>query len=189
MQIGFGMTPFQSGLITLSTAAGAMMMKWAVPRILRRIGFRNALTWNALIASLMLMRLRRVHRDDAGSRDGGVLLLGGFFRSLQFTSVNAIAFAEIEPALMSRATALVAVAQQLSQSIGVAVGALVVETVLRFSGSTTLNAADFPPAFLMVAGLSATSMVFFALLPKDAGADMAARHQGVPTAKTEQKAA
>src|SRR5262249_1414743 len=54
MQLGFGMTPFQSGLVTLSTAVGAMMMKSAVPPILRRAGFRNVLTWNALVAAVML---------------------------------------------------------------------------------------------------------------------------------------
>ena len=55
LQIGFGRTPFQSGLITLSTAAGAMMMKSAVPCVLRQVGFRNTLTWNALVASAMLV--------------------------------------------------------------------------------------------------------------------------------------
>jgi hypothetical protein len=104
-----------------------------------------------------------------------VLLLGGFFRSLQFTSVNTIAFAEIEPQRMSRATALVAVAQQLSQSVGVAVGALVVETVLRFRGHGTLNADDFPPAFIVVGLISASSTFLFATMPPDAGADMAKR--------------
>ena len=60
-----------------------------------------------------------------------ILLSGGFFRSLQFTSINTIAYAEIEPPKMSRATAMVAAAQQLSLSTGVAVGALVVEITLR----------------------------------------------------------
>jgi hypothetical protein len=105
-----------------------------------------------------------------------VLLLGGFFRSLQFTSVNTIAFAEIEPHRMSRATALVAVAQQLSQSVGVAVGALVVETVLHLRGHGKLNAEDLPPAFIVVGLIAASSTFLFATMPPDAGADMAKRH-------------
>ena len=105
----------------------------------------------------------------------GLLLLGGFFRSLQFTSINTIAYAEIEPARMSRATSLVAVAQQLSQSVGVAVGALVVETVLRLRGHAVLNAADFPPAFIVVGLISASSVFLFATMPPDAGEDMAQR--------------
>jgi EmrB/QacA subfamily drug resistance transporter len=176
LQVGFGRTPFQSGMITLSTAAGAMMMKWAVPRILRSVGFRNALTWNSLIASTMLMACAAFTATTPVAAMVAVLLLGGFFRSLQFTSVNTIAFAEIEPNRMSRATALVAVAQQLSQSVGVAVGALVVEIVLRLRGHAALGAADFPPAFIAVGLIAASSTFLFATMPPDAGADMAKRH-------------
>jgi hypothetical protein len=175
LQVGFGRTPFQSGLITLSTAAGAMMMKSAVPRILRWIGFRNVLTWNSLVGSMMMMACAAFTATTPVAAIVAVLLLGGFFRSLQFTSVNTIAFAEIEPNRMSRATALVAVAQQLSQSIGVAVGALVVEVVLRTRGHAALDASDFPPAFIAVGLIAASSTFLFATLPPDAGADMAKR--------------
>jgi hypothetical protein len=102
-----------------------------------------------------------------------VVLVGGVFRSLQFTSVNVIAYAEVEPARMSRATSLVAVAQQLSQSVGVALGALALETVLRIKGQTGLTAEDFPPAFLLVGLVSASSILLFASMPADAGAEMA----------------
>jgi EmrB/QacA subfamily drug resistance transporter len=176
LQIGFGRTPFQSGMITLSSAAGAMMMKTAVPRILRRFGFRNTLTWNSLVASLMLMACAAFTATTPVAVMVAVLLLGGFFRSLQFTSVNTIAYADIEPHRMSRGTALVAVAQQLSQSVGVAVGALVVETVLRLRGHNVLSAEDFPPAFIVVGLIAASSTFLFATMPPDAGADMAKRH-------------
>jgi MFS family permease len=175
MQLGFGMTPFQSGLVTLSTAVGAMMMKSAVPRILRQIGFRNTLTWNALVASVMMTACAAFTASTPVAAMVAILLLGGFFRSLQFTSINTIAYAEIDPARMSRATSLVAVAQQLSQSVGVAVGALVVETVLRLRGHAVLNAADFPPAFIVVGLISASSVFMFATMPPDAGEDMAQR--------------
>jgi EmrB/QacA subfamily drug resistance transporter len=186
MQLGFGMTPFQSGLVTLSTAVGAMMMKSAVPRILRWVGFRNVLTWNALVAAMMLAACAAFTRETPVPVMIAVLLAGGFFRSLQFTSVNVIAFAEVESARMSRATSLVAVAQQLSQSVGVALGALVLETVLRFKGQTELGAEDFTPAFLLVGLVSASSILLFARLPADAGAEMADRR---PAASDEQKAA
>jgi EmrB/QacA subfamily drug resistance transporter len=186
MQLGFGMTPFQSGLVTLSSAVGAMMMKWAVPRVLRRVGFRNVLTWNALVAAMMLAACAAFTRETPVPVMIAVLLAGGFFRSLQFTSVNVIAFAEVESSRMSRATSLVAVAQQLSQSVGVALGALVLETVLRFKGQTVLEAEDFPPAFLLVGLVAASSILLFARLPADAGAEMADRR---PAASDKQKAA
>jgi EmrB/QacA subfamily drug resistance transporter len=189
MQLGFGMTPFQSGLTTLSTAVGAMMMKSAVPRILRRVGFRNVLTWNALIAAAMLAACAAFTHATPVAVMIVVLLAGGFFRSLQFTSVNAIAFAEVEPGRASRATALVAVGQQLSQSIGVAAGALALETVLAVKGETMLGAADFPPAFLAVALISACSILLFARLSPEAGAEMAERHRGGAAAPSEKEAA
>jgi EmrB/QacA subfamily drug resistance transporter len=189
MQLGFGMTPFQSGLITLSTAVGAMMMKSAVPRILRRVGFRNVLTWNALVASVMLAACAAFNHATPVPAMIAVLLAGGFFRSLQFTSVNVIAYAEVEPGRMSRATSLVAVAQQLSQSVGVALGALVLETVLRLKGQNALAAEDFPPAFLLVGLVSASSILLFARMPPDAGAEMADRRTATARPDDEQKAA
>jgi hypothetical protein len=104
-----------------------------------------------------------------------ILLSSGFFRSLQFTSINTIAYAEIEPAKMSRATVMVAAAQQLALSTGVAVGALVVEFTLRLRHSPAMGINDFPPAFLFVGLLSASAVFIFMRLPPDAGAELAGR--------------
>ncbi len=174
LQLGLGMTPFESGLITLSTAVGAITMKAAAARILRRFGFQRTLTVNALLAAASLGACAAFGPGTPVWLMVAALLVGGLFRSLQFTSVNTIAFAEVEPRRMSRATSLVSVAQQLSISIGVAVGALVVETVLRFEQHATLSASDFPPAFVIVAVIAAASALLFAQLAPDAGAEMAA---------------
>jgi EmrB/QacA subfamily drug resistance transporter len=175
LQIGLGMSPFQSGLITLSTAVGAITMKAGAARTLRRFGFRRTLTINALLAAASLGACAAFGQGTPVWVMVAVLLVGGLFRSLQFTSVNTIAFAEVEPRRMSRATSLVSVAQQLSISTGVAVGAFVVETVLRFERHPTLSAPDFPPAFLIVACIAAASALLFAQLPPDAGAELANR--------------
>jgi len=115
-----------------------------------------------------------------------LLLLGGFFRSLQFTSINTIAYAEVEPSRVSRATALVSVGQQLAVSTGVALGALAVQLTFEFKGSGTLQASDFPPAFLAVAAISALSALIFARLSPHAGAEMANRLPG-PTETSDQR--
>jgi EmrB/QacA subfamily drug resistance transporter len=174
LQLGLGMTPFESGLITLSTAVGAITMKALAGGILRRFGFRNVLTVNALLAGASLGICAAFAPGTPVWAMVAVLLVGGLFRSLQFTSVNTIAFAEVEPRRMSRATSLVSVAQQLSISTGVAVGALIVETVLRLEGHTELSAPAFPPAFVIVAGIAAASALLFWQLPPDAGAEMTA---------------
>ena len=175
LQIGFRLTPFQSGLITFSSAVGAFAMKAIGATVLRRFGFRSILTVNALISAAFLAACASFTQTTPFAVMIGLLLIGGFFRSLQFTSINTIAYADVEPRRMSRATSLVSVAQQLSLSAGVAVGALAVEVTARIAGHTTLSAADFPPAFLLVAAISAASVLIFLRLPDDAGAELAGR--------------
>ena len=104
------------------TALGSMFMKAAVASVLRRFGYRNVLLYNALISSAFLAACASFVQGMPFAGMIAILLSGGFFRSLQFTAINTIAYAEIEPAKMSRATAMVAAAQQLSLSTGVAVG-------------------------------------------------------------------
>jgi EmrB/QacA subfamily drug resistance transporter len=178
LQIGFDLTPFQSGLITFTTALGSMFMKAAVVSVLNRFGYRNVLLYNALISSVFLAACATFVPGMPYAVMIVILISGGFFRSLQFTSINTIAYAEIEPPKMSGATAMVAAAQQLSLSTGVAVGALIVELTLRLKHSATMGAADFPPAFLVVGVLSASAVFIFARLPADAGAELSGRNAG-----------
>src|SRR5271156_3710091 len=175
LQIGFNLSPFQSGLITFTSALGSMFMKAAVASVLKRFGYRNVLLYNSLISAAFLAACASFVPGMPFAAMIVILLSGGFFRSLPFTSTNTIAYAEIEPPLMSRATTLTAVAQQLSLSTGVAVGALVVEITLRLNHGATMSAADFPPAFLVVGALAATAALIFVRLAPDAGAELSGR--------------
>ncbi|HEY5166481.1 MAG TPA: DHA2 family efflux MFS transporter permease subunit [Pseudolabrys sp.] len=175
LQVGFGMTPFQSGLITFASAVGAMGMKMAAATVLKRYGFRTILVINSLVSAAFLAVCATFTQSTPVAAMLALLLVGGFFRSLQFTSINTIAYAEVENARVSRATALMSVGQQLSISAGVALGALAVELTVQFRGDGPLQAADFPPAFLVVAVISALSVLIFARLPADAGAELADR--------------
>jgi EmrB/QacA subfamily drug resistance transporter len=175
LQVGFRLSPFHSGLITFSSAVGAFAMKAIGARILRRFGFRSILIFNALVSAGFLAACASFTPDVPTAVIIGLLLIGGFFRSLQFTSINTIAYAEVDPRRMSRATSLFSVGQQLSLSAGVAVGALAVEVTMRMNGQAALTAADFPPAFLLVAAISASSAWIFFRLPHDAGAELADR--------------
>ncbi len=175
LQIGFGLTPFQSGMITFTSALGSMFMKAAVASVLNRFGYRNVLLYNSLLSSAFLAACATFVPGMPFAVMIAILLTGGFFRSLQFTSINTIAYAEIEPAKMSRATALTAAAQQLSLSTGVAVGALVVEITVRLKHGAVMGAADFPPAFLIVGALAATAALAFIQLSPEAGAELSGR--------------
>jgi EmrB/QacA subfamily drug resistance transporter len=175
LQIGFNLTPFESGLITFTAAVGAIFMKAAVATILKLFGYRLVLLYNCLISAAFLAACATFRPGMPFAAMIAILLAGGFFRSLQFTAVNTIAYAEIEPSLMSRATAITSVAQQLALSTGVAVGALVVEITMLLRHDATMSAADFPPAFLVVAASTAAASLIFLRLPSDAGAEMAGR--------------
>ncbi len=175
LQIGFDLTPFQSGLITFTGALGSMFMKAAVASVLKWFGYRPVLVYNSLLSAAFLAACASFVPGMPFAAMIAVLLTGGFFRSLQFTAINTLAYAEIEPPLMSRATTLVSVAQQLSLSTGVAVGALVVETTLRLKHGTAMGAMDFPPAFLAIGALSASAAFIFARLTPDAGAELSGR--------------
>src|SRR6201992_1096902 len=157
MQVGFGLSPFQSGLVTFASAVGAMGMKTLAARIIRAFGFRNMMTVNAVISAAFLGACALFTVTTPLLLIMIILVVGGFFRSLEFTAINTVAYAEVEPAQMSRATTLVSVNQQLAISAGVAVGAFSVESTMWFRHLTELNADVFAPAFVVVSVISAAS--------------------------------
>jgi len=175
LQIGFDLTPFQSGLITFTGALGSLFMKAAVASVLKYLGYRPVLVYNSLLSAAFLAACATFVPSMPFAAMIVILLSGGFFRSLQFTAINTIAYAEIEPPQMSKATTIVSVAQQLALSTGVAVGALVVEITLRLKHGAAMGATDFPPAFLAVGLLTAAASLVFVRLAPDAGAELAGR--------------
>src|SRR5262249_23869763 len=102
-----------------------------------------------------------------------------------FTSLNTLAYADVDNRRMSRATSLVAVAQPVSVSVGVAIGALAVDLTLLARGRTTITAADFQPAYIAIALISASAFFVFARMPAEAGADLAQRRPGPAAGPTE----
>jgi EmrB/QacA subfamily drug resistance transporter len=172
LQLGFGLDPLESGLLTFASAAGALVMKALAARILRAFGFRAVLVVNAGIAAAFLAASGLFTPATPQGLILAVLLVGGCFRSLQFTSLNAIAYADVTSREMSAATSLASVAQQIALSVGVAMGGFILESAMRASGRTEVAAQDFAPAFLIVAAVSALSGLFFLRLKPDAGAEM-----------------
>jgi EmrB/QacA subfamily drug resistance transporter len=182
LQLGFGLSPFESGMITFSGAAGAITMKMTAAPILRALGFRTVLLVNTIVCSVSIAAYGLFRPSTPHALIIGILLVGGFFRSLQFTSLNTMAYAEIDPLHMSRATTLSAVGQQLSLSFGVGLGALLLHATLLYHGRDELGPTDFSPAYFAIAGISLLSLLFFAPLPRDAGAEISGRRETSPEA-------
>ena len=170
LQIGFGLTPFQSGSLTFATAAGALLMKFTASIALRWCGFRQTLVVNGLISGAFLAACALFTPSTPHWLLLLTLLTGGFFRSLQFTALNALSYADIDPPRMSRATSFASVSQQMSGAIGVAVAAICVEGIQVGFGDSELMARDLSLAFVLVAIVSSLSVFVFAGLKPDAGA-------------------
>lgn len=179
LQLVFGLTPFASGLITFTSAVGALTMKFTVGPIIRRFGFRSVLIGNGMISALILMSYAAFRPGAPKTLMIGTLLAGGFFRSLQFSSLNTVAYADIAPPLMSGASTLSSMAQQLFLSLGVSVAALTLHISLTLRGATTLAANDFAAAFIVIGLLSLISILFFLPLEHHAGAEVSG-HQPAP---------
>jgi EmrB/QacA subfamily drug resistance transporter len=169
LQVGFGFSPATSGLLTFASAAGAVFMKITASKIIRALGFRNILIGDALLNSAFLIGCALFRPQTPLAVIFGFLLIGGFFRSLQFTSLNTLAYAEIPPELISRANTLYNMLQQLSLSLGVGTGALLLNLTLAWNHASKLGSMDFWPAYIGIGALSLLSLTSFVPLPAQAG--------------------
>lgn len=181
LQLGFGMTAFQSGLITFATAAGAIVMKFTAPQIIRRYGFRTVLVVNTIASAAFTALPALFVPTTPVMLMVTLLLIGGFFRSLQFTAINALSFADVDQRQMSQATTLTSVAQQIAVSLGITVGAIALQISTTVQGGA-ITADVFWPSFVTVGVTTLLSMISFWLLAPDAGAEMSG-HSARPGAK------
>jgi MFS family permease len=177
LQLGFGYSPIVSGLVTFASAAGAMSMRITATRIIRYFGYRRTLIFNSLLTS-MTLALNALWRPSTPLLViFTVLLLGGFFRSLQFSAVNTLGYSDVPANLMSRATPFASMAQQLAMSLGIGTGALMLHLTLLFRSHAELGPADFTPAFIGVGLISLLAFPIFMKLAPDAGHGMIGGHR------------
>jgi EmrB/QacA subfamily drug resistance transporter len=171
-QIGFGLNPLQSGILTCATAVGAMFMKTITVFILRRFGFRTVLSINGVAASAIVVAFGLFTATTPHVVIAAVLLVSGCLRSLQFTALNAISFADIAPQNMSQAASVSSMAQRLSQSVGIAAGAYFLQLSSVVQNHATIVTADFWPAFLGIGLISVVAPLLHLRLPPEAGIEV-----------------
>jgi len=181
-QLGFGMTPLQSGFLVISTSVGVLLVKPWAPFLLRTFGFRRLLLSNGPFVSLMIGLLALLTPETSLFVIVPLLIVNGFVRSLQFTTLSAITFADVSAAKLSHATSLLAVSSQLSISTGVAISAFAVEFAMQWHGHARPTAEDFPLAFLSIAAFTALAFFVCLRLPANAGSEMANRAPAVKAA-------
>jgi hypothetical protein len=169
LQVGFGMSAAEAGLITFSASVGAIAMKPAAAPLLRRYGFRTMLIGNGIASVVTLAACAAFRPGTPWWLLHGVLIAGGFFRSLQFTAFNTIAFADIRQHRMADATGFYSTMQQVSLTLGVVTSAAVLEASMGWAGRAGPVTADFAAGFLAVSVAMALSVPVVARLPRDAG--------------------
>jgi EmrB/QacA subfamily drug resistance transporter len=172
MQIGFGYSPARSGFITFMVAIGSLAMKFTSPPILRRFGFRTTLMWNSILASAFLAMTAAFRPGWPMWAIYAILLIGGFFQSLQFTAYNTVAYADVPQARMSSATSFYATFQQMMLSTGICVSTAVLALAMALTGHPRPHLSDFSLAFLAVTCISALASPVCTRLPADAGSAM-----------------
>ncbi len=172
-QVGFGLSATASGLLVLWVFAGNLAMKPATTAVLRRLGFRTTLLANGLLVALTLFAVALLSPASPHFVVAAVLFAGGLFRSMQFTALNTLGFADVPPESMSAANVLANTVGGLTFGAGAAAGAIALHLgswLHGTSGNPTL--ADFRIAFAAVGALALLSLVDAFRLPPDAGREV-----------------
>ena len=176
LQLGFGLSPFQSGAITFVSALGAIMSKAIAEKAFARFGFPRVLGFAALFGGSLIAVQGLFTTATPVPLIMAVLLVSGVLRSVFFTGSNALGYADVDDEEASQATAIVAVCQQLSIAGGVAIAGALLELSTHMRG-TELQLADFQIAFFAVGGLSALASLVYFTLPAQAGSNVSGHHR------------
>lgn len=172
LQLGFGMSAFDSGAITFASGISALAVKLTTVRLLRAFGYRRTMIANSVLCAAFLALCGAFRPDWPIALLYALVLLGGFVRSLQFNALGTIAFADVTPERMSDATSLHSMVQQLAAVLGISTTAAVLTGAVRLHGETVPALADFSLAFFIIAALGMVSAILCLRLAPDAGQEL-----------------
>lgn len=170
LQVGFGLDPLQSGLLTFITSPGAILMKTVATRIARLFGFRRLLVYNSVLLGLMMMGIGFFEPTTPHWLILVYLFAYGVIRATQFTNIQALGFSDLTGALVSKGTSMSSVIQQLCNSFGVAVAATILALVA--GPNVVLTPADFRIVFIIIGVLPMLSLIGFSRLRASDGAEV-----------------
>ena len=172
MQLGFGLSAAQSGLMTLATALGSIVAKPVAPLILRRFGFRDTLVVNGVFASAGYAVCGLFRPGWPLPVMFAIMICSGFFMSIQFTGFNTIAYDEVSQQRMGTATSFYTTFQQLMLSMGICAGAAALQGAMVLHGHHGPQFADFTAAFWTVALISLCATIWNRRFSHEAGIEI-----------------
>ncbi|MER9948359.1 DHA2 family efflux MFS transporter permease subunit [Mesorhizobium sp. M0047] len=177
-QVGFGLSPVDAGLMILAYFLGNLGMKTVTTPTLRRFGFRSVLVVNGLIASAAIIACAAISPQTPQALVIVLMLIAGLSRSMQFTALNTLAFADIDAAQRSSAATLSSMLQQVAMLFGVAVAAAVLNLSQIARDRPALDLVDFRIAFLVIGAIGLVAALRFLALPAGAGAEVSGHTPG-----------
>jgi EmrB/QacA subfamily drug resistance transporter len=172
LQVGFGYDAIRAGSYLLIYFAGNLAMKTVTTRTLKAFGFRRVLVVNGVVASSSILACGFLSPTTPDAITFLLLFVAGLSRSMQFTALNTVGFADIAPAQRSSASTLSSMLQQISMLLGVAIAAAIINlsALIRADSGSALD--DFRWAFAIVGLIGIIASLRFVTLPHDAGAEV-----------------
>ncbi|MBB6412159.1 DHA2 family efflux MFS transporter permease subunit [Mesorhizobium sangaii] len=177
-QVAFGLSPVDAGMMILAYFVGKLGMKMVTTPTLRRFGFRSVLVINGLIASASIMACAAISPQTPQALVIVLMLIAGLSRSMQFTALNTLAFADIDAAQRSSAATLSSMLQQVAMLFGVAVAAVILNLSQIARDRPALDLVDFRIAFLAIGAIGLVAALRFLALPPGAGAEVSGHAPG-----------
>jgi len=168
-QLCFGLNPLQAGLLSFVGGAGAFLMKLLAVRIVSRFGFRRTLIGNALLTGLTLTATGLFELSTPCWVVVVVLFISGIIRSLQFSTLGALTYADVPSQQSSDASSLSAMSIQLTMSLSVGIAAALLSLIMSARGHPTIAAADVALVMGLAGGLCAVSALVYRRLSPAAG--------------------
>lgn len=174
-QLGLGHTPVSSGLLIMPQPLAAMGVRLITPRLLRTFGYRRVLVVNTAMIGGVIMLFATIGPGTPVALIILQALAFGFLSSLQFTSMNTLAYADLAPHQASMGATIASTFQQMSMSFGVAAASLTAALFLGDHGhhaSSPDMIGGIHRAFLALGGLTVLSSLTFLELRRGDGSSM-----------------
>jgi EmrB/QacA subfamily drug resistance transporter len=170
-QVGFGLSPLDSGLLVLAVFAGNLGMKPGTNLVLGRFGFHRTLIWNGGFGIATVLACGLITPSTPVAITVAVLFLSGLTRSMEFTTINSLSFCDLDQARMSGANTVFSMLQQMGNAMGVAGAAIMLRTAgLLHPDDAAVTVTDFHVAFWAIGLVGAVGVWHFRTLAPDAGA-------------------
>jgi len=174
VQVGFGMTAFQSALLTVCGAIGMVLIRVKIRQILKRFGFRRSLIWNGLLTALSIAAVCFFVPGTPALFFAAAYFACGVTRSLQFMAISTIVYSDVPPEKASAATSFSSMSDQLAAAIGASIAGILLQLAATWRGVTAdaLTATDIQWAMGAMALLTVLSVPPMLRLKSDAGAEV-----------------